>query len=219
MALSARTGPADSGRASGTIPTPADPDEDRHDRAAPPKVWTTDDLLLFPKDNIDRWIIGGKLREKPMTRRNRFHAKTEARIALLLGNWLLRQPKPRGEVHSGEIGCILRRDPETSVGIDVAYFSADVVAAQTKATTMMDGVPTVAVEILSPSDTQDETDEKVGAYLSASVAHVWVVNTRYRTVTVYRPGVPPVLRNETDDLTAEPELPGFAVPVAEVFGD
>ncbi len=56
-------------------------------------------------------------------------------------------------------------------------------------------------------------------YLAAGVAHVWVMSPRFQTVTVFRPDTPPVLRNVTDDLTAEPELPGFRVPVARVFED
>lgn len=45
------------------------------------------------------------------------------------------------------------QNPDTSVGIDVAYVSAEVIAQQGARTTMIDGVPTLAVEVLSPYDT------------------------------------------------------------------
>jgi Uma2 family endonuclease len=178
---------------------------------------TTDDLLALPDDGKERWLIRGELREKVMTKRNRFHATLEARIAQLIGEWVDRQPAPRGEVCSGEVGCILQHDPDTTVGIDVAYFSADVLGRQNEKTSLVDGVPVLAVEILSPNDTVEEIDSKVEAYLSAGVALVWIVNPRLRTVQVYRPGTEPVLFNLSQELSAEPHLPGFRVPVARVF--
>ena len=77
----------------------------------------------------------------------------------------------------------------------------------------------LAVEILSPSDTQETIDEKLAVSIESGVALVWVVNPRFRTVTVYRPDAPPVLFNDQLDLTAEPHLPGFRVPVARLFGN
>jgi Uma2 family endonuclease len=47
---------------------------------------------------------------------------------------------------------------------------------------------------------------------------VWIVDPDLRTVTVHRPQTPPVLFNTLQELTCEPELPGFKVPVAHLFG-
>ena len=46
---------------------------------------------------------------------------------------------------------------------------------------------------------------------------VWVVDTYDRTVRVRRKGVPGRTFYPTEALTAEPELPGFRVPVASLF--
>src|SRR5262249_52275418 len=81
-----------------------------------------------------------------------------------------------------------------------------------------DGPPVLAVEVLSPSDKQENVDDKVATYLAAGVAIVWVVNPRFRTVMVYRPDAPPCSFNDTQELTAEPHLPGFRVAVAGLFG-
>jgi Uma2 family endonuclease len=167
---------------------------------------------------MERELIRGQLRERPMTRRNRWHAGVEARIAKSLGNWLDAQPGPRGEVVSGEPGFRLSTDPDSGVGIDVAYVSAEVAAATPERASYFQGPPVLAVEILSPSDKQEEIDEKVALYLETGVLLVWVVNPRFRTVCVYRPGAAPELFNETHELTAEPHLPGFRVAVAKFFG-
>jgi Uma2 family endonuclease len=182
-----------------------------------PPLLTTADLLAMPDDGMERWLIQGQLREKPMTKRNRFHAALEARIAQLVGEWLDRQPAPRGEVFAGEVGCILQHDPSTTVGIDVAYFSAEVLARQSKQTTQVDGAPVLAVEILSPNDTEEETDEKVASYLAANVALVWLIDPYLKTVQVIRPDAEPVLFNVTQELTADPHLRDFRVSVARIF--
>src|SRR3989442_15827035 len=90
--------------------------------AAP--LMTTEELLALPDDGVERWLIRGKLwekRENGMTVRNRLHSRIVMRIGQLLGDWVDKQPPPRGDVLGGEAGCRLRRDPDTTVGIDVVY--------------------------------------------------------------------------------------------------
>src|SRR5438477_385501 len=78
--------------------------------------------------------------------------------------WLKTQPKPRGAVYGGEVGVLLPGHSST-VGVDVAYARADVVAVQDdEKTTLLDGVPTLTVEILSPNDTQEQIHEKTREY-------------------------------------------------------
>ncbi len=117
---------------------------------------TAEQWFALPDDGIDRDLIEGELSEKPMTKWNRFHSRTVTRLAYLLEAWLQTQPAPAGEVYTGEVGTILRRSPDTAVGIDVAYFSAETVARQNESTTLMVGSPSLAVEVLSPSDKLEE---------------------------------------------------------------
>jgi Uma2 family endonuclease len=179
---------------------------------------TTEEMLALPKNGMDRELIRGRLREKPLTIRDRWHSVSEARIAKLPDNWLDAQREPRGEIVSGDAGFRLCRGPdESSVGIDVPYASAELVARTPGSVAFSEGVPVLAVEILSPSDKQEEVDEKVKLFLELGVALVWVVNPRFRTVCVYRPDAEPKLYNVRDELTAEPHLPGFRMPVAQMF--
>src|SRR5947199_9096262 len=104
-----------------------------------------------------------------MTVRNRWHSRIMVRVAYVLEGWLDRQPEPRGSVLCGEAGCRLRRNPDTTVGIDVVYISAEVASRESEDTTLIDGVPVLVVEILSPNDTLDQIDEKVDDYLQAGV--------------------------------------------------
>lgn len=185
---------------------------------------TTAELLALPDDGVERWLIRGALREKrpdhrdaSMTIRNRFHSQILIQIGFLLRSWLDRQPEPRGAVLGGEVGVRLSRIPETTVGVDVVYISAEQRARQSDDSTLIDGPPILAVEILSPSDTQEAIHEKVDCYIEAGVALVWVIDPHDETVTVYRPDAEPELVNVRQELTAEPHLSGFRVAVSQIF--
>jgi Uma2 family endonuclease len=177
---------------------------------------TMEALFSMPENGMDRELIRGELREKPMTMRNRRHSNVKAKITTALQVWLQGLNEPRGEIVSGEAGFRLKRNPDTGVGIDVAYVGADVCATNPDAA-FFEGVPILAVEILSPSGTQQQIDEKVTLYLEFGVAIVWVVNTRFNTICVYRPNAQPLLYHSDQVIDAEPQLPGFRAAVASLF--
>ena len=179
-------------------------------------LMTTEELLAIPEDGTDRWLIAGKLRLQPRTVRNRFHSRTMARAGKILDDWLDEQPQPKGQVLA-DAGVILGHDPDTTVGIDVTYISAEVMVKQTEDSTLIDGVPTLVAEILSPSDTIEDINEKIDAYLAAKVSIIWIIDPYRRTITVHQPDSVPKLFNVRDELSAEPHLPGFRVPVARLF--
>ena len=75
----------------------------------------------------------------------------------------------------------------------------------------------LAVEILSPSDKHEEIVERVREYLEAGVPLVWIVDPDFHTVLVHRPDGEPQLYNVRQELSGEPHLPGFRIPVARIF--
>src|SRR5690242_18673428 len=119
---------------------------------APPPLMTTEEMLALPDNGVERELIAGRLRERAVTRRNYAHSVASAFLTHMLVEWLRQQPEPRGRVVVGEAGFRLRRDPDTSVGIDVAYISAEVVRDSPRSFPYVEGVPVLAVEVLSPSD-------------------------------------------------------------------
>lgn len=186
---------------------------------------TTEEFLALPDDGIERWLIDGQVKEFGQKQRNhsvnpmrdRFHSRTMICVGTELELWLRQQLPPRGQALGGEAGVRLSRDPDSTVGIDVVYVSADVIVRQTGETTLIDGVPTLAVEILSPNDTVEEIHEKLASYRQARVPLVWVIDPYNRTVTVHRLDAEPELFNVRQELSGDPQLPGFRVPVARLF--
>ena len=178
---------------------------------------TTEEFLALPDDGIERMLIRGRVYElgATLTKRNRWHSKIEARIAAIIDRWLETQPEPRGELFSGEAG--FRLGPDTTVGIDVALASADVMARQQDSDRLIDGPPMLAVEILSPSDEHETIVEKINSYLEAGVKLIWVVDPDFQSVTIYRPDANPTLLSGEDEISGDPHLPGFRVPVSKFF--
>ena len=126
--------------------------------------------------------IHSHLKEREKTKRNRCHAATEAKIAAKLVHWIDANSGCKLHVLSGEAGCVLTQNPDTTVGIDVAVFSEDTLQSQTSDTTLVVGVPVLAVEILSPSDRHEDTRDKINEYLQVGVQLVWEVDPDFKTV-------------------------------------
>lgn len=78
-------------------------------------------------------------------------------------------------------------------------------------------VPNLAVEVLSPSNTEEEMDEKLHDYFSHGVELVWYIDPRDQAVTVYRSLDDSQVIRLPDQLIGDPVLPGFSVPLPELF--
>ena len=186
------------------------------------------DLIDQPYDGVDRYVLDGELRENPsgaidpetgdiMPVRNRFLSRATTATGGELRNWLRTFPHPRGEILTGDAGLRLALDPDRTFGVDVMVVSAELLAAQTGESTIIEGVPTLCVEILSPSEVMENIDEKTDAYLAAGVPLVWLLDLHDKSVTAYSPGVEPMFFNRLMEISGEPHLPGFRVPVANLF--
>lgn len=114
-------------------------------------------------------------------------------------------------------GFILARNPDVVRGPDVAFVQASRIPASGRPVKFWEGAPDLAAEVVSPSDTLEEVEEKVDDYLTAGTRMVWIVNPRRRTITVHRPGSNPVVLREADTLDGQDVLPGFQCGVREAF--
>jgi Uma2 family endonuclease len=72
----------------------------------------------------------------------------------------------------------------------------------------------LAVEVKSPSNSNPEMAAKAVMWLSYGSQQVCPEQT---TVTIYRPGAPPITLSEDDTLEGGDLLPGFTTPVWRLF--
>ena len=79
------------------------------------------------------------------------------------------------------------------------------------------GSPDIAVEVVSPSNTAAEMERKVAEYLAAGSQRVWVAHPSIRSVTVHRADGATITYTGDDAITDEELLPGFSLPLSEIF--
>jgi Uma2 family endonuclease len=121
-----------------------------------------------------------------------------------------------GVVTGAETGFQIARDPDTVRAPDVAFIRAERVPPS-PLMGFFPGAPDLAVEVVSPSDRATELLSKVQNWLEAGCRAVWVIDPLQRTVSIYRTDKPMAILHASDVLSGDDVVPGFSVPVAEIF--
>jgi Uma2 family endonuclease len=104
---------------------------------------------------------------------------------------------------------------------DVAFVSFDrwPLTRRIPRTEAWEVVPNLAVEVVSRSDSVDYIVDKVAEYFHAGVKHVWVVFPSQEQVYVYDSPSSVRILTRTDELSGDPILPHFRLPLVELFED
>lgn len=181
------------------------------------KTMTAEQLMSLPDDGVRREIVRGTLWERPKRFRTPIESAASANLCALLASREDRRSEPRRDV-LGQFCFRLQRNPDMLLFVDVSLVSrsAEWNTATGPGESFHDGPPDLAGLILAWPDTQGEIVDRITLLLEVGTV-VWVVNPDFQTVCVHRPGHPPLMVNETQELSGEPYLPGFLVPVARIF--
>jgi len=179
--------------------------------SSPARLITAEELFDYP-DPRRYELVRGILRvsEPPGGVHGRLAVKLGARLdahvtRLGLGTVLV------------EAGYVLERGPDTVRGPDVSFVSAARVPPDRIPEQFISGPPDLAVEILSPGDRWSEIEGKVADYLAGGARRVWLVDPRERRVIVRYANRPSRVLTDRDILDGEDVVPGFALPLAELF--
>ena len=107
--------------------------------------------------------------------------------------------------------------PETEIAPDVCVIQMQRARSLEVVRGALRGAPDLAVEIVSPSESGVDLDEKVAEYLAAGTQIVWVAYPKTRHVVAYY--ATGEIRNFTTDqiLDAGDLLPGLQIPVKDIF--
>jgi Uma2 family endonuclease len=79
--------------------------------------------------------------------------------------------------------------------------------------------PNLAVEVLSRSNTPGEMAAKRQDYFTTGVEVVWEIDPRARTVVVYTSATASTTLTAADTLDGGPVLPGFTLPLQQLFAE
>jgi Uma2 family endonuclease len=122
---------------------------------------------------------------------------------------------------TAEGGYLLRRNPDTVRAPDAAFIAFErLPGGELPEDAYVEGAPDLAVEVVSPSETDAGVAEKVADWLAAGAERAWEVRPRTRTVTVHRRDRPPRTLGIDDTLTSDDAafaVAGFALPLTEIF--
>ena len=119
-----------------------------------------------------------------------------------------------GWVFGAKTDFRLARDPDVVLGPDVAFVRAERVPPTDP---FLELAPDLVVEIVSPTDRPADMRAGVQAYLRHAVQLLLVVEPRRQQVTVHWPEQPLRLLNAGEDLDGQEVLPGFRLPLTELF--
>lgn len=177
-------------------------------------LMTAEDLERLPANGMRHELVRGELRTMPPAGGE--HGYFGVNLTLPMGNHA--KANKLGIVLGAETGFKLATNPDTVRAPDVAFIRKARIPPTGIPRGYWPGAPDVAVEVVSPSDTVDEVEEKVQEWLAAGTALVWIVYPRSRTVAVHRSPTDVTILSEKDELDGETVMPGFRFPVREVFG-
>ncbi len=157
-------------------------------------------------------LIDGHLVGKSVSKES---SRTNARVVQHLG---LYADAHGGWVYDGELGyqCFPVRAKQVRKA-DVSYISFARMPVETYTDEgFCTTAPELAVEVISPKDLAYAVEAKWHEWLAAGAVEIWILDPVHRTVRVHRADGGYAFLRGTDALTT-PLLPGFAVPVADLF--
>jgi Uma2 family endonuclease len=156
-------------------------------------------------------LVDGVLVEKAM-------GFEESMLALLLGSFLI------NFVRQHDLGIVagadgtLRLRPGLVRIPDVSFVSwARLPERRSPGKPIPDLAPDLAVEVLSKSNTLQEMERKLREYFQAGVRLVWYIDPEARTVEVFTAVDWSTMLDESQTLDGGDVLPGFALPLCELF--
>lgn len=176
------------------------------------KLVSAEELLAMPDDGVRRELIAGELME--MTPGGGEHGQLAVELMTVVGGWV--RTNRLGRCFAAKTGFRLASDPDTVRAPDGAFICAARVPEPIPAG-FMTVVPDLVLEVVSPNDRRRDVLAKVGDWLEAGVQVVWVLWPEERRLTVFRSASDICVVESSDTLTCESLLPGFALPLRELF--
>ncbi len=175
------------------------------------RLYTAEDLENMPDDGKTYELHNGVLIEVPGS------AFKQTRLAawiIYLLTTFVEERKLGGTVTSSD-GTFALSKYNTRIP-DVAYVTAENAARQDQ-DHYAQGAPDLAIEVVSPSNSGTEMQQRAGEYINAGSRLVWIVNATKRSIDVYRAGGTRTVLGMDDVIDGADVLPGLALPIRRIF--
>jgi Uma2 family endonuclease len=184
--------------------------------ARPETRFTYDDFLLFPDDGKRHEIIDGEHYETPSP--DTRHQDLVVRLCLAVGSFLRENPG-HGCVFVAPFDVVFSF--HDVVEPDLVFIAADQLQILTERN--VQGAPALVVEVLSAGTRKRDEQIKRHLFDRGGVREYWLVDPELDLIKVYRRTAERRLERaaeltaEDDAVLTTPLLPGFALPLRELF--
>ena len=178
------------------------------------KIWSDRALMSLPRDGYKYELFNGEIIMSPAGFN---HGDICITIATALRNFA--RPRKLGKVCDGQTGFRLTHGlrRKTVLSPDVSFVSRKRVEAMAAPEKFFEGAPDLAVEVLSPGDALPAVEEKVRLYFLNGARLAWIVDPFEKQVYVRQPDGSVTIKLLAERLDAGEVLPGFRLPVREIF--
>ncbi|MEM6282388.1 MAG: Uma2 family endonuclease [Chloroflexota bacterium] len=159
-----------------------------------------------------RWV-GGE--EPPMTGEE--HGAIQAEMMFMLMTYL--RKNKLGRIYPADLIYVLSGD-DASVRVtrkpDISFVKQENLRTEDSEKPYY-RAPDLAVEIVSPSESIEDTRAKINDYLTYGTQQVWVVYPKTKQVEIYIPDATSRTYNADDTISGGDLLPGLNLAVADIF--
>ena len=173
-------------------------------------------MLSEPYVNGDIFyeVVDNQVRElPPMSARETHFA---SRLVRLLGPFAWNQGL--GEVEVEQLFLIDRaRNLQRRPDLAFVSFERWPRGKPVPATQAREVIPNLAIEVISPTNSAYEVIEKLDDYFASGVQRVWVIYPLHAKLYDYESPTSVRILTRSDTLTGVDVLPGFELPLAELF--
>ena len=182
-----------------------------------PRSLTADDVLDLPvpDDAIGYELVDGK--PVPVMPASPTHGSLTVEVAYRLRQHVERAGLPGMVCIDCGFVLGLSHDPERMRGPDVSYIAKDKIDAHPDPDRLLRCVPDLAIEVDLTSARKPGGQQRILDYIEAGVPLIWVLDVRSRSAIAYRPDGSARLLREHEVLDADEVVPGFRLPLAELF--
>lgn len=176
------------------------------------RVWTEAELEALPEDGYIHEVVDGELVMSP--KNNWQHGDICAELLMVM----------RAHAKSNHLGAVW----DSSTGFwmenlncrapDISFVQKERLRGfKRREARFFRGAPDLAVEILSPSNTRRDVDERLKDYFTSGARLAWIIDPDRELVEICHSPTQRRLLGPGGELDGEEVLPGFKYPVVELF--
>jgi Uma2 family endonuclease len=176
------------------------------------KVWTETELAALPDDGYTHELVNGELVMSP--KNNWLHGKICMRLSTAMKSFA--DLHRLGAVWNSSTGFWMEN--LNCRASDISFVRKERLRGlKRREAKFFQGAPDLAVEVLSPSNTRREVDERLSDYFSSGAQLAWVIDPERELVEICHAPTQRRLLGSGAMLDGEQLLPGFQYPVADLF--